>query len=62
MAVSVPVIADAIKPPDGSHPVGAFVVSAGTSGGVAPTGSCTAGQTVQVPYKAIYVFWDAPAA
>lgn len=33
-----------------------------TSGGVAPTGSCTAGQTVQVPYKAVYVFWDAPAA
>ena len=33
-----------------------------TSGGVAPTGSCTAGQTVKVPYKAIYVFWDAPAA
>jgi len=31
-----------------------------TSGGVAPTGSCTAGQTVEVPYKAIYVFWDAP--
>lgn len=33
-----------------------------TSGGVAPTGSCTADQTVKVPYKAIYVFWDAPAA
>jgi hypothetical protein len=33
-----------------------------TSGGVAPTTSCTAGQTVKVPYKAIYVFWDAPAA
>jgi len=33
-----------------------------TSGGVAPTGSCTAGQTVKVPYKAVYVFWDAPAA
>lgn len=151
--VSVPAIADAIKPPAGSHPVGAFVVSTGTqnytcvvaagattgaytgasvpeaqligtggrihhfagpswqserdgslvtatkvaasartgaipelllqvathsgtgilsrvdyinrlatSGGVAPTGSCTAGQTVAVPYKAVYVFWDAPAA
>jgi uncharacterized protein DUF3455 len=33
-----------------------------TSGGVAPTGSCTAGQTVSVPYGAVYVFWDAPAA
>ncbi|MCU7730729.1 DUF3455 domain-containing protein [Actinoplanes sp. KI2] len=32
-----------------------------TSGGVAPTGSCTAGQTVQVPYGAVYVFWDDPA-
>ncbi|WP_436521189.1 DUF3455 domain-containing protein [Actinoplanes sp. HUAS TT8] len=32
-----------------------------TSGGVAPKTSCTAGQTVQVPYKALYVFWDAPA-
>jgi hypothetical protein len=33
-----------------------------TSGGAAPTGSCTAGQVVKVPYKAVYVFWDAPAA
>ena len=33
-----------------------------TSGGVAPTGSCTAGQTVSVPYGSVYVFWDAPAA
>jgi Protein of unknown function (DUF3455) len=33
-----------------------------TSGGVAPTGNCTAGQVVKVPYKAVYVFWDAPAA
>jgi hypothetical protein len=32
-----------------------------TSGGVAPAGSCTAGQTVQVPYGAVYVFWDDPA-
>jgi hypothetical protein len=31
-----------------------------TSGGVAPTTSCTAGQVVKVPYNAIYVFWDAP--
>ena len=33
-----------------------------TSGGVAPTSSCTTGETVRVPYKAVYVFWDAPAA
>ncbi|GAA2674528.1 MULTISPECIES: DUF3455 domain-containing protein [Actinoplanes] len=33
-----------------------------TSGGVAPTTACTAGQVVKVPYKALYVFWDAPAA
>jgi hypothetical protein len=33
-----------------------------TSGGVAPTSSCTAGQVVKVPYKAVYVFWDAPAS
>ncbi|WP_099344027.1 MULTISPECIES: DUF3455 domain-containing protein [unclassified Actinoplanes] len=33
-----------------------------TSGGVAPATGCTAGQTVSVPYKALYVFWDAPAA
>jgi hypothetical protein len=32
-----------------------------TSGGTAPTGSCTTGQTVKVPYKAVYVFWDDPA-
>lgn len=33
-----------------------------TSGGLAPTGTCTTGQTAKVPYKAVYVFWDAPAA
>jgi hypothetical protein len=33
-----------------------------TSGGAAPTTSCTAGQVVKVPYKAVYVFWAAPAA
>jgi hypothetical protein len=31
-----------------------------TSGGVAPTTSCTAGAVVKVSYKAVYVFWDAP--
>ncbi|GIE82349.1 hypothetical protein Aph02nite_82990 [Actinoplanes philippinensis] len=33
-----------------------------TSGGVAPSGSCTAGQKASVPYGSIYVFWDAPAS
>jgi hypothetical protein len=32
-----------------------------TSGGLVPTGTCLAKSTVAVPYKAIYVFWDAPA-
>lgn len=32
-----------------------------TSGGVAPAGTCTAGQVTKVRYGAIYVFWDAPA-
>ncbi|WP_433294659.1 DUF3455 domain-containing protein [Actinoplanes sp. CA-030573] len=32
-----------------------------TSGGVAPTDPCTSGQSVSVPYKAVYVFWDDPA-
>ena len=33
-----------------------------TSGGVAPARSCEPTTTVAVPYKAVYVFWDAPAA
>jgi Protein of unknown function (DUF3455) len=33
-----------------------------TSGGVAPAGPCEPNATVAVPYKAIYVFWDAPTA
>jgi hypothetical protein len=32
-----------------------------TSGGTAPTRPCKVGATVAVPYKAVYVFWDAPA-
>jgi hypothetical protein len=31
-----------------------------TSGGAAPAGPCTPGSTAAVPYKAVYVFWDAP--
>jgi hypothetical protein len=38
-----------------------FINRLRTSGGVAPTGSCTPGQTASVPYGSIYVFWDAPA-
>jgi hypothetical protein len=33
-----------------------------TSGGVAPTTACAAGEVQKVQYKAVYVFWDAPAA
>jgi hypothetical protein len=33
-----------------------------TSGGVAPTGPCAKDAVAKVPYKAVYVFWDAPAA
>jgi hypothetical protein len=33
-----------------------------TSGGAAPTATCAAGQVQKVQYKAVYVFWDAPAA
>ena len=32
-----------------------------TSGGVAPAGSCAAGEVKKVSYGAVYVFWDAPA-
>jgi len=33
-----------------------------TSGGAAPTGACAKDAVVKVPYKAVYVFWSAPAA
>jgi len=33
-----------------------------TSGGAAPTTACAAGEVKKVQYKAVYVFWDAPAA
>jgi hypothetical protein len=32
-----------------------------TSGGLAPAGPCTPGATASVSYRAVYVFWDAPA-
>jgi len=38
-----------------------FINRLRTSGGTAPAGACTLGTTAVVPYKAIYVFWDAPA-
>ena len=39
-----------------------YISRLSTSGGVAPTTACQVGETVAVPYKALYVFWDAPAA
>lgn len=33
-----------------------------TSGGVAPAGTCTPGDTIAVPYSADYFFWKAKAA
>ena len=33
-----------------------------TSGGVAPAGACTPGDTIAVPYTADYVFWRATSA
>ncbi|TNH21908.1 DUF3455 domain-containing protein [Micromonospora orduensis] len=30
-----------------------------TSGGVAPAGACTDGETTAVPYGAVYVLWAA---
>ena len=33
-----------------------------TSGGVAPAGACTPGDTIAVPYTADYVFWKGTAA
>jgi len=37
-----------------------FINRLHTSGGVAPAGTCTKGAVAKVPYKAVYVFWDAP--
>jgi Na+-translocating ferredoxin:NAD+ oxidoreductase RnfE subunit len=34
-----------------------FIQRLDTTGGLAPTGPCTAGTTVSVPYTADYVFW-----
>jgi len=33
-----------------------------TSGGVVPANPCTPDSIAKVPYKAVYVFWDAPIA
>ncbi|MGA5304131.1 DUF3455 domain-containing protein [Nucisporomicrobium flavum] len=35
----------------------AYIQRLYTSGGVAPAGSCTDGETATVPYSALYVFW-----
>lgn len=36
-----------------------YVQRLATRGGLAPTGSCTAGDQVSVPYSATYTFWTA---
>jgi hypothetical protein len=33
-----------------------------TVGGLAPAGNCDKAGSISVPYQAVYVFWDAPAA
>ena len=38
----------------------AFVQRLDTTGGVAPTGACTAGKTTEVPYTAKYYFYSKP--
>ena len=35
----------------------AYIQRLNTRGGVAPTGACAAGQTVEAPYQATYDFW-----
>ncbi|UQU63930.1 DUF3455 domain-containing protein [Couchioplanes caeruleus] len=35
----------------------AYIQRLYTSGGVAPAGTCTDGETAAVPYSAVYVFW-----
>jgi hypothetical protein len=46
--------------PDGDRLAGTtWVQRLGTSGGVAPAGSCTAGDEVAVPYTTEYHFWRA---
>jgi len=37
-----------------------YISRLATSGGVAPTKSCGAGEVTRVSYRAVYVFWDAP--
>ena len=48
--------------PDGDRLVNAtWVQRLNTSGGVAPAGTCTPGDTIAVPYTD-YVFWKATGA
>jgi hypothetical protein len=37
-----------------------FIQRLDTTGGVAPAGACTAGQTTEVPYTATYYFYSKP--
>lgn len=49
--------------PDGDRLVKAtWVQRLNTSGGVAPAGTCTPGDTIAVPYSTDYVFWKATGA
>ena len=49
--------------PDGDRLVNAtWVQRLNTSGGVAPAGTCTPGDTTAVPYSTDYVFWKATGA
>jgi hypothetical protein len=46
--------------PDGDRLTGAtWVQRLNTSGGIAPPGTCTPGNSVAVPYSADYLFWRA---
>jgi len=39
-----------------------FIQRLNTTGGLAPAGTCTSGQTAAVPYTADYYFWKAKSA
>jgi hypothetical protein len=46
-------------PADGLLAKATHIQRLATTGGVAPTGTCTDGTTKAVPYSAVYVFWSA---
>jgi hypothetical protein len=59
---SIPLLRLAATDPNGSGVLSrvAFVQRLATTGGVAPTTACTAGQTMDVAYTATYYFYTAP--